>query len=483
MKIRKTLVFMFKNPTPIFLYFLFCWILFSALITTADDPFQYGTLPDAADEIKKVGEGLPWSLWKLCTALTLMIEEIARDMSYEGFWFMIIPALLVGYLEARGSVNGIEKKRKEWMNWYNDQTREKESGEFGGTPQFPEKVPDTAIPRGSSITDQSILYFPKQLLIHFLYWITAFAILAIVTYLTDGKQESIRHLVMDFGEFLIPSAVLSLLSSYRSSRGYVKGINAEQGEWTNWYKLQAELIADGEKLGAPPSSVRNVSYSKYKTVIDAVVFILRNPRHLLFHFAAWIFASLLILFVLAGIYGGLTHFPPVEDIVWLLLGFLSVPAAIFTIIINYRAARGNLTGMKLEQEVWNRWYTQQQETQENLPISGTIQSESYLMNVKKTLISIARKPQLFLIHFICWIAGFILVYGVTDLLALEALPDFAQIILVFLLTLISSFQEIKGNHNGRNNQRQTWMDWWDQQQNDTEKDAQFAQPSPILEVY
>lgn len=482
MKIRKTLVLMFKNPTPIFLYFLFCWILFSALTTIADDPFQYGTLPDAADEINKVGEGLPWSLWKLCIALTLMIEEIVRDMSYEGFWFMIIPTLLVGYLEARGSLNGIEKNRKEWMNWYNDQTREKESGEFGRTPQIPEKVHDTPIPRDSSINDLSILYFPKQLLIHFLYWITAFAILAIVIYLTDGRQESIRHLVMDIGEFLIPSAVLSLLSSYRSSRGYVKGINAEQAEWTNWYKRQTELIAAGEKLGTPPSSVKYVSSSKYKTVIDAVIFMLRNPRHLLIHFAAWIFASLLILFVLAAIFGGLTHFPPVEDIVWFIIGFCSVPAALFTIIINYRAARGNLTGMKLEQEEWNRRYTQQQETQENLPISATSQSESYLMNVKKTLISIARKPQLFLIHFIYWIAGFIFVYGITDLLVLEALPDFAQIILVFLLTFISSFQEIKGNHNGRNNQRQVWMNWW-HQENETEKDSQFTPSPPILEVY
>ena len=59
MKIRKTLVIMFRNPTRIFLYFLFCWLLFSALTTIADDPFQYGTLPDAADEIKEVGEGLP----------------------------------------------------------------------------------------------------------------------------------------------------------------------------------------------------------------------------------------------------------------------------------------------------------------------------------------------------------------------------------------------------------------------------------------
>ena len=223
--------------------------------------------------------------------------------------------------------------------------------------------------------------------------------------------------------------------------------------------------------------------SKYKTFIDTVIFMLRNPNHLLIHFTAWIIASLLIFFVLAGIYGGLSPFPSINDIVWLLLAFCSVPAAIFSVIVNYRASRGMQKGMKLEQDEWNRWYSQQAETQERIPTTDTTQSDSYLLNAKKTLISMARKPQQFLIHLVCWITGFVFVYGITNLIALEALPDIGQILLVFILAFISSYQEMKGIHNGRSNQRQVWLDWYHQQHQDSEKESQFSQTPPMLEVY
>ncbi len=483
MKIRQTLVFMFKNPAPILLYFFLCWILFSALVTISDDPFQYGTLPEAADEVKEVGKNLPWSLWKLCTALTLMIEEIATDMSYEGIWFMIIPALFIGYLEARGNLKGVENKRKELMILHSSISKDFIEGQSDVMQQNTENGQDTSIPWDSSDTVQSNFYFMKQLLYHFIFWIVVSAILTIVMYLTVGKGESIQLFIKYFEGLLIPSAVLSLLSSYRSSRGYVKGINAKHRELTDWYNRQKELIAAGDNLEELPLSVNYMPNSKYKTFIDTVVFMLRNPSHLLIHFTAWIIAGLLILLVSIGIYEGLSPFPAINDIIWILLVFCSVPAAIFSVIVNFRASRGIQKGMELEQDEWNRWYSQQTETQEGIPISETTQSDSYLLNAKKTLISLARKPQLFLLHLVCWITGFVFVYGITNLIVLEALPDFGQILLVFILAFISSYQEMKGIHNGRSNQRQVWIDWYHQQHQDSEKESQFSQTPPMLEVY
>lgn len=40
--------------------------------------------------------------------------------------FVIIPALISCYQEARGTVKGIEKEGTEWMKWYQRQTGAKE---------------------------------------------------------------------------------------------------------------------------------------------------------------------------------------------------------------------------------------------------------------------------------------------------------------------------------------------------------------------
>ena len=248
MKIRQTLVFMFKNSTPIFLYFLLCWVLFSALTTIADDPFLYGTLPDAADEVREVSKGLPWSLWKLCTAVSLMIQEIARDLSYEGFWLIIGSALFIGYLEARGSINGLEDKRTAWMTWYNKQNEIKVDGDSDVKPQMSENILDASIPKYSPGPTQLGLSFVKQLIFHFAYWIAAFVLLNFILHLNRGIGETIQLFIEHPIRFLAPAVVLALFSNYRMSRGYLKGIAAEQDVWTNWHNDQKALIADGDNL-------------------------------------------------------------------------------------------------------------------------------------------------------------------------------------------------------------------------------------------
>ena len=60
----------------------------------------------------------------------------------------------------------------------------------------------------------------------------------------------------------------------------------------------------------------------------------------------------------------------------------------------------------------------------------------------------------FILHLICWISGFALVYGITALFAVEEMSDFVQILLVMVLAFISCYQSIKGNLNGTNSQRQ-----------------------------
>ncbi|MDE0681831.1 MAG: hypothetical protein OXI63_02840, partial [Candidatus Poribacteria bacterium] len=123
MKVRKTLLFMLWNPTSFVIYFLACWILFSATLTIWDEPFRYGTGPDAAEAAEGAFEDLPGSLWNLVTALSIIIEEIIRDFifSYRLCLFILPLALTFSYREARGSRNGITMERKAWVEWYERQ--------------------------------------------------------------------------------------------------------------------------------------------------------------------------------------------------------------------------------------------------------------------------------------------------------------------------------------------------------------------------
>ena len=73
MKTPKTLMLIISNPLTFIVPLFTSWISFSALATLSDDPFIYGTWPDvvAAASIQK--------------ALSLIIGEIVRDFTYEGY--------------------------------------------------------------------------------------------------------------------------------------------------------------------------------------------------------------------------------------------------------------------------------------------------------------------------------------------------------------------------------------------------------------
>ncbi len=447
MKIRKTLKFMVHNPTPMFLYFLICWILFSALGTIADDPFIYGTLPDAADEVRDSANGLPWSIWKLCTALSLMIEEIAHDLSYVGFWFVIGPAFLIGYLEAKGSIKGIDGEKREWMDWYGRQHEMKERSGSYERPFSSKNLQVASYPKSIRETAQLMLRFPMQLIVHFVYWITAFAFLTIIFKLNSGIVAAIHHSIGALPGFLIPSAILALISCYGETKGYQKGVVAERNVWMEWYNRQHAAITSGNNFEGPPSSEQVRVESYFKTATETVIFMLRNPKSILIHFISWLLGITMFLIISVGIMAGHWAFPSVQEVVRLLLQF-TIPAAIFAVIISYREARGYLKGIASKQQVRDKWYTQQTKQQEGViegpPFSENTDFDFYFMIAKKTLLFILQKPYKLLFHLICWLFGFVVVYGATDLITIERLPDFAQILLVVILAVTSCYQETKG---------------------------------------
>ena len=143
MKGRKTLLFMLWTPTSFIVYFLACWILISATFTIWDEPFRYGTWPDAVEAAEGAFVNLPGSLWKLVTALSIITEEIISDLifSYRLCLFIILLALTFSYREARSSRNGITTERQTWMQWYDCQKLIKAQRGAYETPPLSEHIP------------------------------------------------------------------------------------------------------------------------------------------------------------------------------------------------------------------------------------------------------------------------------------------------------------------------------------------------------
>lgn len=485
MKFRKTLKFMVQNPTTFLLCYLICWIFLSALHTLTDDPFIYGVLPDVKEEVNDSTNHLPWSLWKLLTALSLIIEEIVSDLSpIERSWIAFVPALILVYIEARGSINGVANERKMWKDWYGQQQKAMKLGTSYEVPPVMNEEDESYF-----IKAHKVILFrlrsPKRLFVHFGYWIAFLLFVSVILFINDGIIVTVQYIIKDLHVLVILAAIFSPVSSYFETRGFLKGIAAENRSWIEWYNRQRAAINHGADFEEPPSSQKVKVGSNSKTVAETVIFILRNPKSLFIHFVSWVFALPILFIFLATIYNFYENWTilSLQEVVEIYFEFC-IPLTIFAVIISYREAKGSLKGIASEQQVWNRWYAQQQTLQnetafEELPSSKNMQPDSYFMTAKRTVLSMLRTPLQYFIHLICWIFGFVVVYGITDLFVIEGLPDFAQILLVMILAFISCYQEVKGNLNGANSQRQVWMDWYNRQQS-SEEEIKLIESPPML---
>ncbi len=489
MKFRKTLKFMVQNPTTFFLCYLICWISFSALHTLTDDPFIYGTLPDVGEEVKNSTNHLPWSLWKLLTVLSLIIEEIASDLSpIERSWIAFVPALIMVYIEAKGNVNGTANERKEWMDWYTRQQEAKELEVSYKVPPLPHNEQDESYFIKAHKVVLYRLRSPKRLFVHFGYWIAFLLFVAIILVINDGIVKTVQYIIKDFHELVILAAILAPISCYFETRGFLKGIAAESQMWFGWYKRQKVVMNHGADFEEPPSQKVKVG-SNSKTLAETVIFILRHPKSFFIHFLSWVFAvpTLFIFFAISFNFYQNWTIQSLPEVVGIYAEFC-IPLTIFAVIISYREAKGNLKGITSEQQKWDRWYMQQQAAPQDKPFEESSsfanrQPDIYFFTAEKTLRSMLRKPHQFLLHLICWISGIVLVYGITDLFVMEGLPDFAQILLVMILAFITCYQEIKGNLNGTTSQRQVWVDWYSRQQQASEEEIKLVESPPLLEVF
>ncbi|MCG9129635.1 hypothetical protein JT359_18755 [Candidatus Poribacteria bacterium] len=476
MKIRKTIIFMIQNPSPLFLYFLLCWLLFSTLITISDDPFQYGALPDAIEELEGWSSNLPWSIWKFNTAIKILIDEIIHDLSYVNFWFIILPTLTIGLIEASNCLSGIENERKRWMTWFNTQVKDYklDNNSFHAIPESI-KHPLTSI---------------KKILLHLFYWSIFFIIVTIIVSSKDpiynpnyNILQTIQSYTTEFFKFIIPILILTLISNYSASRGVYKGFMSERQNWYSWYHQQDTINV--KVIEHPPSKSNHVS-SLFSPFIETVIFTLRNPTRIYNQFLVWVILIPILFFLLCICIWGIGNDSFTPHIIELFL-MLSIPLSIIAYIMCYREAKGNIKGMKSNQnQLNNRLLYKKSVYNENL-VDDILETDETSKNqilhtIKSTLILMMKRPIRIVNHIFGWTLCFVFVYGITNELFLEAFPDSIQVILIFSLSLISYYFEMKGYLIGFMNKKRSSIDWLNKKPNDEDTDTNSHNTTEALEL-
>ena len=470
MKGKKTLLFRLWSPTSFLVYFLACWILFSAILTIWDEPFRYGTWPYVVAAAEGTFEALPGSLWKLVTALSIITEEIIRDFifSYRLCLFIIPIALTFSYREARSSRNGVTTERQTWMQWYDRQQSVKAQQGTYETPPLSEHIPGGTYFISARKTVLFMFRHPILPAGHFIFWFILFALPTLF-----DRSDFVRSLP----EIIILAVIFTLILSYREARSNLKGVAIERDIWTKWYHRQTKAIAQEGAFEEPPSLDNRRNYFYFGEIPETLFFMVRNLKPFIIHLTYWIFTCALLFF---------TTLPPSktpEDEIFELIGFFGqlLPwIFIIVFVISYREARGNLKGIANARQIWMRWYQGQQETISRGDIFGepppseNIQTDSYFKLAQKTILSMLRNPMRLMIHFIGWVSIVILWLG--------AVGSSMPFLFMMIPALISSYQETRGTVKGTAKEGEVWTKWYQRQTEAKTQGYTLAEVPPALNV-
>ncbi len=288
MKIRNTLVYMFRNPMPILVHFM-SWILFAVLLTVL---------------------------------LSMSFKSIFWAFS-DGLVLIVILTIITSYREARGNLNGIARTQQVWMNWYNDQQH------HIATDQSPDEPPPSKNIRLDSVfgtVKSSLLFMVRNPMIVIFPFICWFSTSFLGRLLDDPMQytfreewpdllEIIRYFAIefksDFFSILYFIATLVIIISFQEARGNIKGIAKAQQQWSEWYQRQINTQVQRNTLEDPPLLVTNET---------AKLFMSRNPISLSIHFISlFIFFTLLaVLLILNTTWDGVLFLPWIAVLVFLI---------------------------------------------------------------------------------------------------------------------------------------------------------------------
>lgn len=263
MKVFETLSFMARNPIP-FIVQLVCWFLYVGLNVASEDPSAEG--PSIRNPRN------PWSrvLWLIQTSLSDLpeslenfviilsvifddvVKEVVRD---EGWIFIVLPALIIGYREAKGNLKGIAKERQTWMQWYDRQQEAIKAGNpLEEPPITSEKMQVNSYFSKARRTVSVMFRNPMSFILHFACWFSPFVLLILIVEWSI-VIETTRNFAEIFFPMVIFFAIPALISCYQETRGTVKGIAKEGEVWSKWHQRQIKAVADGHPVASPPPSL------------------------------------------------------------------------------------------------------------------------------------------------------------------------------------------------------------------------------------
>ncbi len=263
MKVFETLSFMARNPIP-FIVQLVCWFFYVGLNVASEDPSAEGPSfrdqrnpwPRVLSLIQTSLSDLPESLENFAIIVSVIFDDVVKEVVRdEGWIFIVLPALIIGYREAKGNLKGIAKERQTWMQWYDQQPEVIREDVVLTEP--PSKLEATQVNTYFSKARRTVSVMfrdPMFFILHFTCWFSPFVLLFVVVEWA-GVIETARNFANVFFQTVIFFGIPALISCYQETRGTVKGIAKEGEVWSKWYQRQINTTAQGQTLAAPPPSL------------------------------------------------------------------------------------------------------------------------------------------------------------------------------------------------------------------------------------
>lgn len=266
MKVRDTLVYIFRHPMILIVHFLcwfLCFLLLAAVILLFEGP---------QDVVWLINDGL------------LVIVVLTPITSYRG---------------AKGTLKGIARIQQGWMNWYNREIKTKVPGSTFKDPPLFDNVQVNSYFKKVINTLKSIVRNPVPLFIHFTFWNLLFAA---GIYLDDPMQVSImegsgfssliNEFLSDYLDGIPILLVLTLITSFPEAKGNINGIAMAEKSWLQWYNRQIAANREQGTSENPPVFMTDQSMA---------IFTFRSPERIIFESVCWILAFTLCTTLLSWI--------------------------------------------------------------------------------------------------------------------------------------------------------------------------------------
>ena len=278
-------------------------------------------------------------------------------------------------------------------------------------------------------------------------------------------DEAVRDFSYIAWLFFIPFA---LVITVREVVGSQRGIEKERKVWMEFYETQLSRINSGEEFEIDHIVGDKTSDSYVRTMLKALLYMLRNPLLLVLHFVVWVYTLVMFIFLFSlgeGIVEASNNFVKsiLQD---------GKHAIFFALISSFREARGYFKGIASERQIWMKWYDRQLDnikfgdSVSNPLASVKVRCDSYFKKIQNSIRLIYSDSTHFGIQFALWCIIFATLSFPSFGYSIN--PTYISLIGSFVIpgmivTFLISYRKARGIIKGRDKEQQVWVHWCQQQ--------------------